>query len=195
LRDKHLTWDHAGGLEPRSYTCGYCNNLVGSNQGYQHHNIAFRRVYICPFCGKPTYFDDDSQQYPGVSQGNQVDHLPEEIGKLYEEARRCVSVNSYTSSVLACRKLLMHLAVEEGADEGKAFIDYVKYLADNGYVPPGGENWVDLIRKKGNEANHVIKLMSKADSEQLLAFLEMLLKFMYEFPSRVTASEETAKTE
>jgi hypothetical protein len=37
----------------------------------------------------------------------------------------------------------MNIAVAEGADEGKRFIEYVEYLADNGYVPPGGKGWVD----------------------------------------------------
>jgi len=188
-----VSWNQVGGIVPRSYTCGYCDNIVAGNQGYQDREIESRRIYICPFCNQPTYFSHSGQQYPGVAQGNQVDHLPEEIGNLYEEARQCVSINSYTSAVLSCRKLLMHLAVEVGADEGKSFIDYVQYLADNGYVPPGGEKWVDLIRKKGNEANHEITLMSKDDAERLLSFLEMLLKFIYEFPAKVL--EETAKKE
>ena len=46
---------------------------------------------------------------------------------------------------------------------------------------------VDHIRKKGNEANHEIKLMTQADAEELIAFTEMLLKFFYEFQNRVPA--------
>ena len=44
---------------------------------------------------------------------------------------------------------------------------------------------MDHIRKKGNEANHEIRLMKKADAEELISFSEMLLKFIYEFPQRV----------
>jgi hypothetical protein len=44
---------------------------------------------------------------------------------------------------------------------------------------------VDHIRKKGNEANHEIALMTRVDAEELLSFSEMLLKFIYEFPSRI----------
>jgi hypothetical protein len=32
---------------------------------------------------------------------------------------------------------------------------------------------------------HEIALMMKTDAEELIAFTEMLLKFIYEFPSRV----------
>jgi hypothetical protein len=80
----------------------------------------------------------------------------------------------------------MHIAVDKGADEGKRFIEYIEYLSDNNYVPPNGKAWVDHIRKKGNEANHEIKIMSKGDALNLITFIEMLLKFIYEFPSRIT---------
>ncbi len=58
-------------------------------------------------------------------------------------------------------------------------------MAAKGYVPPNGRGWVDHIRKKGNEANHEIRLMTKIDAEELVSFAEMLLKFIYEFPERV----------
>lgn len=79
----------------------------------------------------------------------------------------------------------MNIAVAQGASEGKKFIDYVNYLAENGYVPPNGKGWVDHIRKKGNEATHEIIVMTQSDAEELISFAEMLLKFIYEFPSRI----------
>ncbi len=79
----------------------------------------------------------------------------------------------------------MNVAVGLGADPNKSFISYVEYLADKGYVPPNGKGWVDHIRKKGNEANHEIRLMTQPDAEELISFAEMLLKFIYEFPSRI----------
>ena len=41
------------------------------------------------------------------------------------------------------------------------------------------------IRDKGNEANHQILLMTQQDAEELIDFVEMLIKFIYEFPNRV----------
>jgi hypothetical protein len=79
----------------------------------------------------------------------------------------------------------MHIAVEKGAPVGKTFLEYVGYLAQKGYVPPGGEGWVDHIRVKGNEANHEIKAMAETDAADLITFTEMLLKFIYEFPAKV----------
>lgn len=83
--------------------------------------------------------------------------------------------------------MLMNIAVEQGANEGLKFIEYVEYLAKNGFIPPNGKTWVDHIRRKGNEATHEIALMNQTDAEELVAFVEMLLKFIYEFPARVPA--------
>jgi hypothetical protein len=58
-------------------------------------------------------------------------------------------------------------------------------LAAKGYVPPDGREWVDHIRQKGNEANHEIKVMTAQDARDLVSFLEMLLKFVYEFPAKI----------
>ncbi len=126
---------------------------------------------------------------PGVAPGYEVKGLPKDVEALYKEARNSVAVSAYTGSVLTCRKLLMNIAVAQGAASGQSFLDYVEYLAANGYVPPKGRAWVDHIRKKGNEATHEIVLMSKADAEELISFAEMLLKFIYEFPSRVPPSK------
>jgi hypothetical protein len=131
----------------------------------------------------PTYFG--AAQIPGVAPGVEVAQLPKNVEALYREARNCVVIASYTAAVLTCRKLLMNIAVAQGAEVGKTFVSYVEHLANQGYVPPNGRGWVDHIRTKGNEANHEIVLMAKADAEELISFAEMLLKFIYEFPSRV----------
>jgi len=120
--------------------------------------------------------------------GNPVSSLPVNVASIYEEARGSTKLQANTGAVLLCRKLLMHIAVERGGPAGQSFLQYVEYLADNGYVPPNGRLWVDHIRQKGNEANHEIVLMSRDDALDLLTFIEMLLKFIYEFPARITPS-------
>lgn len=181
-----IKWYNAQQIGARTHTCGYCGKVVGPDTGFYTNNVPFR-VYICPFCQKPTFFNGDAQT-PGVAYGNQVTNLPEDVAALYREARNCVAVSSYTAAVLNCRKLLMNIAVAQGAPQGQSFIDYVEYLAAKGYVPPGGRGWVDHIRKRGNEANHEIQVMKRPEAEELITFVEMLLKFIYEFPSRVPPS-------
>jgi len=81
--------------------------------------------------------------------------------------------------------MVMHIAVEKSAKVGLSFFDYVNFISDEGYVPPNGKHWVDHIRKKGNEANHEIVLMNATDARELLTFIEMLLRFVYEFPNMI----------
>lgn len=82
----------------------------------------------------------------------------------------------------------MDIAVEQGAKEGLTFVAYIDFLAGSGFIPPNGRGWVDHIRKRGNEATHEIALMLKSDAQELVSFVEMLLKFIFEFPARVPDS-------
>lgn len=190
-------WHAVETIRPNEWVCGYCGNLVGGNTGYYAAQNSIRLnsfnadndfVYVCPRCENPTVFahrNGTIEQIPGPMFGNDVDGLPETVEALYREIRECVKPGCYTSAVLSERKLLMHIAVDNGAEAGKSFYDYVGYLSDAGYVPPNGKDWVDEIRKRSNEANHEIVMATQEDACQLLDFIEMLLKFIYEFPSRV----------
>jgi len=178
------SWHNVSEIDVRQYRCGYCDKEVTSNRGYFAGGI-MEGIWLCPL-GHPTFFDRLGNQYPSPVFGRSVASIPSgQVNDLYEEARRCMSVRAYTSAVLACRKLLMNIAVDKGAPPGKSFMEYVDYLSINNYVPPDGKEWVDHIREKGNDATHEILLMCKEDAEDLIEFTEMLLKLVYEFPARV----------
>jgi len=193
-----MSWVDLQDVNQKSWVCGWCGNQVASAKGYRsetesrdrNYRIArnvYDLIYICPNCNKPTHFPSPKSynQTPGAILGNDIGHLPHQINTLYCEARKCIAANAYTSSVLLSRKLMMHIAVEQGAPEGSTFLSYVEYLSDNGFVPPNGKGWVDHIRTKGNEANHEIRIMEPDEASQLISFLEMLLKFIYEFPALI----------
>jgi hypothetical protein len=185
-------WSKAQSLLGRAYRCGHCGNQVGPNTGYSGSPRTSDKVlfiYICSYCTKPTFFDRQGEQVPGVPYGRAVEHLPADIGAVYEEARRCMSVNAYTSAVLGCRKLLLHLAVDRGAKEGQSFKAYVDHLVDNHYVPPGADAWLTKVRDAGNEATHELVMHGQEDALALLKFIELLLRFMYEFPGALAAVE------
>jgi len=182
--ETQATWVALQDLPNKAFVCGYCTISVSSIRGNKLANTGSAQigaVYIRPNCGGPVFFDAKRVQYPSPALGASVQHVPEPLNALYDEARRCTAQNCFTAAVLVCRKILMHIAVEESAEEGLNFLQYVNYLSDNGYLPPNGKHWVDHIRKKGNEANHEIVLMSATDARLLLTFVEMLLRFVYEF--------------
>jgi len=186
-------WRNTGTYESKKYKCYNCGSLVASVTGYSHQEHVPRSqleyIYICPHCHHPTYFPVD-KQIPSPLIGEEVSNLPDNVRQLYREARKCTGAGAYTAAVLTCRKLLMHIAVEKGAKIGESFKKYVEYLSAKGYVPPNGKGWVDHIKDKGNEANHEIVLMTQEEAKDLITFLQMLLLFIYDFPSKVKAKQK-----
>ena len=94
---------------------------------------------------------------------------------------------------MLARKILMHIAVERGADPGKSFAYYVSYLVDNNYVPPDSRDWVDEIRENGHEANHEIREVTIEQARSVLDFVTMLLELLYEFPDEAAALSSPAR--
>lgn len=184
-----ITWQNTM-KHTRAYDCAYCGKHVAPREAYNgvaSNGSILESIQICNYCNKPTYFDSDDKQMPAPRFGESVENLPENIKLLYNEARDCMSVIAYTAAVLVCRKLLMHIAVEKGAKEGASFKEYVGYLSDNHFVPPDSKAWVGHIRDKGNEANHEIVLMKREEAEQLIEFISMLMKIIYDLPNRFKA--------
>mgnify|MGYP002345128503 FL=1 len=143
-------------------------------------------IYICHHCEYPTFFNESGEQTPGTRPGEDVIGIDDaSVESIYKEIRDSYSQNAFTTCILGCRKLLMHIAVSKGAAPGKNFIDYVEFLSSKGYVPPDAKEWVDHIRTKGNEANHEIVIMSEEDAKDLIGFVVMLLKLVYEFPNKM----------
>lgn len=191
-------WSDPERVASMSYLCGFCNDKVSSDKGYKINNFSdgsgntfhYKGIYICPSCKGPTFFDFNERQFPGKMIGNFVEEVPPQIASLYTEARNSFSGGAYTGTVLLARKMLMNIAVHFGADENKNFIFYVNYLSDEGYINKSNRGWIDYIRLQGNEATHKIELKSEKEAENILKFIEMLLKTNYEYPSYVISSKE-----
>lgn len=180
-----FNWNNKTAIPSRGYKCGHCGNQLASQEGFFGNMLTSSTtkvyIYICHFCARPTFFDYGGKQIPGAKIGNPIKHINNsDIEKLFAEANDCFTIGAYTSAVICCRKLLMNISVEQGAKEGKGFVEYVNYLYDNNFIPPNGKEWVDSIRKLGNEANHKIDFKSLQDAQLILTFTEMLLRFIYE---------------
>jgi hypothetical protein len=170
-----------------SFSCAFCGNRVASDKGWDGvvpGPQVVARIRICPDCSAPTFFEG-GRQVPGIPYGNVVRHLPDDIEELYAEARAAIAAGAPTAAVLCCRKLLMHIAVERGAKEDQNFVSYVQYLEEKNCIPVGAKAWVDQIRIKGNETNHQIQIKTQEDGMEMIDFTEMLLKVIYDYPSRV----------
>lgn len=179
-------------LEAVNFECGYCGANVASELGYSlgldlisSGWTSYAAIYICPSCNVPSVEIPQSggAMLPRPLPGRSIQGLPADIESLYEEARQCIKVGSPTACSLICRKILMNAAVVEGATANQSFQQYVNWLDTSGFVPKKGKDWVDQIRKLGNEATHEIHLVTEDDAKRVLLFTEMLLRFMFELPS------------
>lgn len=184
----HLSsWSSLNDIGPKSFICGFCGDKVASRQGYFNNSFsAIATLYICSSCGWPTFFDTQSNQYPGPILGRNISHLPEDIKIVYNEIRDDIKNGSYTSAILLGRKLIMHLAVDVAkAPEGESFVKYINHLKTSGYVPPNSEKWLEYMKDMGNEKNHEIKIGEKEEAEKIIKFIEILLIFVYEFTKEI----------
>lgn len=193
-------WCFKQNLSSKNYICGHCGSDITSNQGYFTTDVSNSSrpnsegyIYICHKCNKPTYFSMFEQlQVPGCLYGKEFTDtvFPDDNTKLlYNEIRNCMSAHAYTSAVLSARKLLMHIGVNCGAEKGKTFEYYVNYLDENGYVSINCKKWIDIIRKKGNEANHEIQIFSEHDAKQIIKFIEIMISVIYEMPKEADLFE------
>ena len=87
---------------------------------------------------------------------------------------------------MAARKLLMNVAVSQGApDSLPNFAQYVEWLEGNGYVATAAKPWVTHIRRKGNEAVHEIPPTNAKDARDVMTFTEFILRTIFEFPKKL----------
>ena len=147
------------------------------------------KIYICPHCQAPQIISGDGKIFPQNKPGNSLKNLPKPIEENYDEARACISVNANTAAVMLLRKILMNLAVEEGAKEGDSFSRYVKFLLENGYIHKKQAQQAEKLKKLGNDANHQIESRTQEEATELLSFVELLLKNNYEYADKQNGTD------
>ena len=116
-----ISWQQVMGMPPIAFDCGYCGKHMSTSSGWSStFPEAVREeyaIYICTHCRRPTFINHavTNSQTPGRAFGGPIESTPSSVEALYNEARDRVKPAAYTSAVLACRKLLMNIAVERGA--------------------------------------------------------------------------------
>ncbi|MCT7651498.1 hypothetical protein N5U19_11480 [Aliarcobacter butzleri] len=85
-------WHKLQDLPNKGFVCGYCNTNVSSVKGYKlgahgdGSGIQLGAIYVCPNCGGPVFFTLNDKWLPSPALGNSVQHVPEDLNELYEEA-------------------------------------------------------------------------------------------------------------
>jgi hypothetical protein len=107
------------------------------------------------------------------------------VAEAFDEATTALATRCFASCEMVCRKLLVYVAVEQGAGEwtkAKSFAAYVDDLATAGYLTPPMRRLADHIRDRGNATTHELPATTEADARQTLGFTALLLRNIYEVP-------------
>jgi hypothetical protein len=87
---------------------------------------------------------------------------------------------------MICRKILMQVAVSNGATPGASFVSYVDYLLEVGLLTRKMRALADTIRMNANRASHEIPPVSKARAIQTLTLCGHLLRLAYELDGEMS---------
>lgn len=180
-----LAWHH--------YYCSYCDSYTtghivafypaNTNGTYTSKVEEVKRMWlVCSNsdCNKASIYEDGSI-YPPGKFGETVKHLTEDVAKAYDEARNCFGIGAYTACELLCRKILMYVACDKGAEEGKQFAHYIDFLEEKQLITSQMKPWIKKIKDNGNNSTHELKPREQKSAESTLSFTAHLLKIIYEF--------------
>lgn len=143
------------------------------------------RWFLCPACRKASVWQDGRVQ-PGSRPLRTPGGLPADDAAVWEEIRSCLGIGAYTATVMLCRKLLLHVAVEKGLPKKDArnrapgYMEAVKHLQQVGVITAGMRSWIDSIKDIGNEANHEVAPTSGEQARSVATCTEQLLILAYE---------------
>ena len=173
--------------DPRAWldgTCGHCGRVVNAAViafTQDRPDMPSARWTRCTGCGEGSYVASNGHSFPGPRIGRDVEGLPDLVAEAYAEARDCAGVNAFTACEMTCRKILMHIAVDKGANErGITFKGFIDYLEQKNHVTPAMKPWVDVIRQHGNVAVHELPQADAKRALGTLTFTEHLLRNVYE---------------
>ncbi|WP_166375970.1 DUF4145 domain-containing protein [Aeromicrobium phragmitis] len=184
------------------YTCPHCHAKRMVRIAHSFHtsasNVGRTQWLRCPACAKGAVVQD-GKLYPERKPLRQPQGLPDADARIWDEVRTCLGAGANTASVMLCRKLLFHVAVEHGLpaknekNRAPTFKEAVDHLRSEGIVTTHMLEWVDRIKDVGNDANHEVTPIDAKVAEDVATFTEQLLVLAYEMKARMkNASPQTA---
>jgi hypothetical protein len=200
--NKQSSFDAIGGL-PATFEPG-----VVYKHGGTQDRLFYDRVVslVCRNCLQPTIvieeqYINDKLSRDGISTGTinwrgffwwpffnmKLDEsLSEEIQQVLREAKINFSTQCYRSSAVMSRRALEAIASEKGEVTGNLF-QKIKNLTNNGVLDKNLGEWATEIRLIGNSGAHhdPIDDVNKEDANQILLFIEELIKYLYIMPAEI----------
>lgn len=181
---------YAGQIDPRDDECVSCGNQACTNHGHYMSNNRDSVIAVCPRCNRPTFVEGkEERRYPSSAPGQPVTGVRAEPADLSDEARYAAGAGAYPAAVVACRKMPMNIAVNEEAEPGLGFKQYVDYLGSRRLCSPKVGAFVGYVRDRGTDANHEIEPMTEQDAIAAVEFVGALIRRTYEVPSKLPVAQ------
>ena len=77
----------------------------------------------------------------------------------------------------------MSCACDKGAADGKTFTEYVDFITDSVLSYPAAKDAISQLKRIGNDANHKVQFVNKADAERAMKIATYMLTAIYPFPA------------
>jgi len=145
-----------------------------SNQKYSGGYVNYRGLFWWPF--------------QGMTLSSEI---PEAIQNILREAKISFSAQCYRASAVMSRRTLEAITVYKGENDG-VLANRIKNLVTKGILDKNLGDWATEIRLIGNSGAHFdpIKDVEKHDAEQIILFIEELIKYVYVMPSEIAKRKQ-----
>jgi len=114
-----------------------------------------------------------------------VDHLPEAIGSIWDEAVTVFRVGAQASAVVACGRVL-----EASADtrevQGKTLQERIERMQKEGVITREFRDAMDYVRLIRNVGAHAGQDVSQESAEGTMRFTLQMLRLLFEVPTELS---------
>lgn len=114
----------------------------------------------------------------------EVDHLPESLVPLWDEAIKVFRVTAYASAVVACGRSLEAAADIRGV-QGKTLNARINRMREDGLITSEFKGAMDYVRLIRNIGAHAGKEVSRESAEGTMRFTQQTLRLLFGVPKEL----------
>jgi HEPN domain-containing protein len=138
------------------------------------------------------------EKYPTKMLARLPSHLPEPLGRFFQQANDGLRRGDYDASGAMSRKVVDVSTQKLLGDESRKYgniRDRIDALEAKGGLTADLKDWAHEVRLGGNDAAHDEDPFSREEAEELLDFAELYLTYVHTLPARLKERREKAAAE
>lgn len=158
-----------------TYKCGNCANFVMIFWSPSEDRVSGHGLH-----------DYIATPWPkGLRDGE--DYWPTAARRHWKQAHSNLNNSNYDAAALMARSALQVITRDKGAT-GNTLYEEIESLATSGVLSPTIKDWSHEVRELGNPVAHANPdddETSAEDAEDIVKFLDFLLKYLYDLPKQI----------